>query len=47
MAEAYLTEACARVMEQHPKIVAFISMFQQHNAMIALARRLKKKRTPR
>ena len=44
MAEAYLTEACARVMEQHPKIVAFISMFQQHNAMIALARRLKKEK---
>ena len=44
MAEAYLTEVCARVMEQHPKIVAFISMFQQHNAMIALARRLKKEK---
>ena len=43
-AEAYLTEACARVMEQKPKIVAFISMFQQHNAIIALARRLKQER---
>ena len=42
MAEAYLEEACARIMVQRPKIVAFISMFQQHNAMIALARRLKK-----
>ena len=44
MAEAYLAEACARVMEQRPKIVAFISMFQQHNAMIALARRLKQEK---
>ena len=41
MADAYLEEACARIMAQKPKIVAFISMFQQHNAMIALARRLK------
>ena len=43
-AEAYLEEACARVMAQRPKIVAFLSMFQQHNAMIALARRLKKEK---
>lgn len=41
-ADAYLEEACARIMEQRPKIVAFVSMFQQHNAIIALARRLKK-----
>ena len=44
MADAYLEEACARIMAQRPKIVAFISMFQQHNAMIALARRLKKEK---
>ena len=42
MAEAYLDEAAARVRESGAKIVAFLSMFQQHNAMIALARRLKK-----
>ena len=47
MAEAYLDEAAARVRESGAKIVAFLSMFQQHNAMIALARRLKKtKNTP-
>ena len=44
MAEAWLDEAYARVMAQRPKIVAFLSMFQQHNAMIALARRLKKEK---
>ena len=44
MSEAYIEEACARVMGQRPKIVAFISMFQQHNAMIALARRLKREK---
>ena len=44
MAEACLDEACARIMAQRPKIVAFLSMFQQHNAMIALARRLKKEK---
>ncbi|SFE51781.1 RiPP maturation radical SAM C-methyltransferase [Succiniclasticum ruminis] len=44
MAEACLEEACARIMAQRPKIVAFLSMFQQHNAMIALARRLKKEK---
>ena len=42
MAEAYLDEAVARVKASGAKIVAFLSMFQQHNAMIALARRLKK-----
>lgn len=41
---SYLKEACARIMAQRPKIVAFISMFQQHNAMIALARHLKKEK---
>ena len=43
-ANCYLKEACARIMAQRPKIVAFISMFQQHNAMIALARHLKKEK---
>ena len=44
MADAYLEEACARIMAQRPKIVAFISMFQQHNAALALLRRLKERR---
>ena len=47
MAEAYLDEAVARVKASGAKIVAFLSMFQQHNAMIALARRLKKQKTRR
>ncbi len=44
LAEAYLDEAAARVKASGAKIVAFLSMFQQHNAMIALARRLKKEK---
>ena len=43
-AKEYLEEAARRIMEKRPKIVSFISMFQQHNAMIALARRLKKEK---
>ena len=42
MAGDYLEEAAARVMASGAKIVAFLSMYQQQNAMIALARRLKK-----
>ena len=45
-AEAYIEEAAARVLARHPKIVAFASMFQQTNANIALARRLKKEKNP-
>lgn len=45
-AEEYLEEAAARIMESSPKIVAFTSMFQQHNAIIALSRRLKKEAYP-
>ncbi len=43
-APEYLEEAAGRIMEKHPKIVSFISMFQQHNAIIALAKRLKKEK---
>ena len=43
-ANEYLEEAAARIMEKKPKIVSFISMFQQHNAIIALAKRLKKEK---
>ena len=42
----YIDEAAARVMASRPKIVAFTSMFQQHNAVIALAKRLKKEKDP-
>ncbi len=45
-AEAYIEEAAARVMAHRPRIVAFASMFQQTNANIALARRLKKEKNP-
>ena len=45
-AEDYIEEAAVRVMAHHPKIVAFASMFQQTNANIALARRLKKEPKP-
>ncbi len=45
-AEDYIEDAAARVMAHHPKIVAFASMFQQTNANIALARRLKKEKHP-
>ncbi|MBP5199221.1 MAG: RiPP maturation radical SAM C-methyltransferase [Schwartzia sp.] len=45
-AEAYIEEAAARVLSYHPKIVALASMFQQTNANIALARRLKKEKNP-
>lgn len=43
-AEKYIEEAAARVMAYKPKIVAFVSMFQQMNANIALARRLKQEK---
>ncbi|MBQ9376547.1 MAG: RiPP maturation radical SAM C-methyltransferase, partial [Schwartzia sp.] len=46
MAAAYLDEAAARIRESGAKIVAFLSMYQQQNAMIALARRLKKEKDP-
>lgn len=42
----YLEEAAGRIMAQNPRIVAFTSMFQQHNAIIALAKRLKKEKKP-
>ena len=45
-AENYIEEAAARVMAHKPKIVAFVSMFQQMNANIALARRLKQEENP-
>ena len=45
-AEDYIEEAAARVLARRPKIVAFASMFQQTNANIALARRLKKEKHP-
>ncbi len=40
-ANSYLDEAADRVMAAKPKLVAFTSMFQQHNAIIALAKKLK------
>ena len=46
MAEEYLDEVVIRVRESGAKIVAFLSMFQQHNAMIALAKRLKQEENP-
>ena len=45
-AEDFIEESAARVLAHHPKIVAFASMFQQTNANIALARRLKKEKNP-
>ncbi len=45
-AEDYIEEASARVLAHRPKIVALASMFQQTNANIALARRLKKEKNP-
>ena len=42
----YIEDAAQRVLAHHPKIVAFASMFQQTNANIALARRLKKEKHP-
>ena len=42
----YIEEAAARVLACKPKIVAFVSMFQQINATIALARRLKQEKNP-
>ena len=44
MAEDYLDEAVSRVKESGAKIVAFLSMYQQQNATIALAKRLKKEK---
>ena len=46
MAEAYIEEAAERVRESGAKVVAFVSMYQQHNAMIALAKRLKREKNP-
>ena len=45
-AEAFIEESAARILARHPKIVAIGSMFQQTNASIALARRLKKEKNP-
>ena len=44
--QTYIEEAAARVLACKPKIVAFVSMFQQINATIALARRLKQEKNP-
>ncbi len=46
IAEEFIEEAAARILAHHPKIVALVSMFQQTNANIALARRLKKEKNP-
>ncbi len=43
---AYIEEAAQRILARQPRIVAFASMFQQTNANIALARRLKKEKNP-
>ena len=40
----YLDGAAARIRESGAKIVAFLSMYQQQNATIAMARRLKKEK---
>ena len=45
-AEDYIEEAAGRILALRPKIVAFASMFQQTNASIALARRLKREKNP-
>ncbi|MBR4383313.1 MAG: hypothetical protein IKP64_07130 [Selenomonadaceae bacterium] len=45
-AQNYIEEAAARVLAYKPKIVALASMFQQMNANIALARRLKQEKNP-
>ncbi len=45
-AAGYLEEVVARVAQSGARIVAFLSMFQQHNAMIALAKRLKQEKNP-
>ncbi len=45
-AEDFIEEAAGRVLACHPKIVALVSMFQQTNANIALARRLKQEKHP-
>lgn len=39
----FLDEAAKRILSMQPKIVAFSSMFQQNNATIGVARRLKAK----
>ncbi|MBR1553676.1 MAG: RiPP maturation radical SAM C-methyltransferase [Schwartzia sp.] len=44
MAEDYLDETVQRVKASGAKIVAFLSMYQQQNATIALAKRLKKEK---
>ena len=41
--DEFLDEAAERILSMQPKIVAFSMMFQQNNATIALARRLKAK----
>lgn len=45
-ARDYIEEAATRVLAYKPKVVAFVSMFQQTNATIALARRLKQEKNP-
>ncbi len=45
-AEEYIEETAGRILSHHPKIVALASMFQQTNANIALARRIKKEQNP-
>ena len=45
-AEKFVDEAAERILSCQPKIVALVSMFQQTNANIALARRLKRAENP-
>lgn len=45
-AAVFVEEAAERIMAHQPKIVALVSLFQQNNANIALARRLKQEKNP-
>lgn len=45
-ADTFIRESAERILQYHPHIVAFVSMFQQINSTIALARRLKMEKNP-
>lgn len=45
-AENFIQESAERILQYQPRIVAFVSMFQQTNATIAVARRLKMEKNP-
>ena len=45
-AEDFIEESAQRILAHRPKIVALVSLFQQINANIALARRLKREKNP-